>query len=209
MNTNKCPNCGYENRNTNIRCESCGKELNNANYTSINQKLPQLDEKTIDAAKKRANLISNIILVFMLGLQFLVGIVFIGVSLYFNITENYKSKNYLKTEGKLVDFDNCQYNNEGNETCNAIYEYVVNSVTYKGSPSVLSNQSSSEKTVTVKYNPNNPSEYVINSDFNYLLITGIIIITVVSLIFVSAKKSINKVFDKLYDIKKDSQVSNT
>lgn len=52
MNTNKCPNCGYENQNTNIRCVSCGKELNNAYYTSINQKLPQLDEKTIDAAKK-------------------------------------------------------------------------------------------------------------------------------------------------------------
>lgn len=208
MNTNKCPNCGYENRNTNIRCESCGKELNNANYTSVNQKLPQLDEKTIDAAKKRANLISNIILIFILGLPFLVGIVFIGVSLYFNITENYNSKNYLKTEGKLVDFDNCQYNNE-NETCNAIYEYVVNGITYTGSSNVSSNRSDFKQTITVKYNPNDSSEYVINSDFNYLLITGIIIIAVDLLIFVSVKKSINKVFDKLYSTKKGSQVSNT
>ena len=208
MNTNKCPNCGYENRNTNIRCESCGKELNNANYTSVNQKLPQLDEKTIDAAKKRANLISNIILIFILGLPFLVGIVFIGVSLYFNITENYNSKNYLKTEGKLVDFDNCQYNNE-NETCNAIYEYVVNGITYTGSSNVSSNRSDFKQTITVKYNPNDSSEYVINSDFNYLLMTGIIIIAVDLLIFVSVKKSINKVFDKLYSTKKGSQVSNT
>ena len=208
MNTNKCPNCGYENRNTNIICESCGKELNNANYTSVNQKLPQLDEKTIDAAKKRANLISNIILIFILGLPFLVGIVFIGVSLYFNITENYNSKNYLKTEGKLVDFDNCQYNNE-NETCNAIYEYVVNGITYTGSSNVSSNRSDFKQTITVKYNPNDSSEYVINSDFNYLLITGIIIIAVDLLIFVSVKKSINKVFDKLYSTKKGSQVSNT
>lgn len=145
----------------------------------------------------------------MFGLFFLIGIIFVGVSLYFNITESNKSKNYLKTEGKLVDFNDCSYNDDENETCEAVYEYVVNNITYKGSPSVLSNRASFKKTVTVKYNPNNHNECVINSNLNILLITGIIIIAVVSLIFVSIKKFINKVLDRLYVIKKGSQVSNT
>lgn len=206
MNTSKCPNCGYENRNTNIRCESCGKELNNANYTNFNQKLPKLDDKTIKEVKKKASHISNIILIFILGFWFIGGMIFIGISLYFNITENNRAKGYFKTEGKLVDYDSCQYD-DGIETCNAIYEYKVNSIIYKGSPNVLSNRSSFKKTVTVKYNPNDPNEYVINSDLNIFLITGIIIIAVVSIIFVSTKRYIQKSLDKLYSNQKDNPVS--
>lgn len=47
MNIIKCPNYGYENKNTNTRCESCGIELNrieqsdnflNNNYSLANVK---------------------------------------------------------------------------------------------------------------------------------------------------------------------------
>ena len=35
MDNIKCPNCGYENKNSNIRCEVCNNELNHIEKTTI------------------------------------------------------------------------------------------------------------------------------------------------------------------------------
>lgn len=55
MNTIKCPNCGYENKNTNIRCESCGKELNHIEQSDkfFNMDNSQINVKTIDLESKK------------------------------------------------------------------------------------------------------------------------------------------------------------
>lgn len=141
-------------------------------------------------------------MIFIFSPWFLIGLVFIGVSSYSNISDNNKSKNYLETEGILVSYENCQYDDDGDELCNAVYEYTVNGVTYKGSPNLLSNRSGFKQTATVKYNPNNPSEYVMNLGWNGLLIVGIIMVTVVLVIFISIKISIKKPSEKANDIKK-------
>lgn len=49
MNVVKCPNCGQENKNTNIRCESCGTELNHIeqNDNFLNKDYFQTNVKTI------------------------------------------------------------------------------------------------------------------------------------------------------------------
>lgn len=211
MNNVKCPNCGCENKNTNIRCESCGTELNHIeqNNNFLNRDYSQLNVKTIDLGSKKVKHITSAILIFILSPWFLVGLAFIGVSLYSNITDNSKSKNYLKTEGKLVSYENCQYDDDGDELCNGVYEYTVNGVTYKGSPNLLSNRSGFKQTATVKYNPNNPSEYVMNSSWNGLLIAGIIIVTVALLIFIWSKNSIKKLSNKIKNTEKDNQGTNT
>lgn len=211
MNTVKCPNCGHENKNTNIRCESCGTELNHIeqNNSFLNKDYSQTNVKTINLGSKTAKHITSAILIFILAPWFLIGLAFIGVSSYSNITDYNKSKDYLETEGKLINYENCKYEDDGDEFCNGVYEYIVNGVTYKGSPNLLSNRSGFKRTATVKYNPNNPNEYVMNSGWNGLLITGIIMVTVVLVIFIVVKTSIKKLSKKINDIEKDNQVSNT
>lgn len=194
MNIIKCPNCGYENKNTNIRCESCATELNPIKQSNnfLNHDYSQINAKTIDLESKKVKHIINAILIFILAPCFLVGLSFIGVSLYSNIVNNNKSKNYLETEGKLVDYENCQYDDNGDELCSGIYEYTVNGITYKASPKLLSNHSGFKQIAIVKYNPNNPNEYVMNLGWNGLLIAGIIMVTIVVIIFISVKNSMTK-----------------
>lgn len=204
MNTIKCPNCGYENKNTNIRCEACGKELNHIEQSDnfLNNDY-QKNVKTIDLGSKKVKCITSVILIFVLVPWFLIGLFFIGVSSYSSITDNNKSKNYLETEGKLVSYENCQYD-DGDELCSGVYEYTVSGVTYKGSPNLLSNRSGFKQTIIVKYNPNNPNEYVIDSGWNWLLIVGIIIVSVVVVIFISVKLSIKKLSKKVKNIEKEN-----
>ncbi len=204
MNTIICPNCGHENKNTNIKCESCGTELNHVEQSNnfLNNDYSQLNVKTIDLGSKNVKHISSVILIFMLAPWFLFGLIFIGVSSYSSINDNNKSKNYLETEGKLVGYENCQYDDDGDELCDGVYEYTVNGVTYKGSPNLVSNRSGFKKTVIVKYDPNNPGEYVINSGWNILLIVGIIMTIAVVIIFVLVKIFIKKLSKNINDIEK-------
>ena len=63
--------------------------------------------------------------------------------------------------------------------------------------------------VRVKYNPNNPSEYVMNSGWNTLLIAGIIILIVALVIFISVKKALKNMAKKINETVKYNQVANT
>ena len=187
MNTVKCPNCGIENKNTNIRCENCGTELNHIDPNSnfINNNYRQLDDNTIDKVTKKAKHISIGFLIIILAPWVIFGLIFIAVSMYSIISDNNKSNNYLKTEGKFVGTSYCTYDDD-TELCKPIYEYEVNGKIYRGSPNSLSNHF--KQKVTVKYNSDNPNEYVINSGWHTLLIAGIIMIIAVLLIYKYAKK---------------------
>lgn len=187
----KCSNCGKENKNTNIRCEFCNAELN----------IPKSNEN-FESKSKKIERIVNIVLLLALLPGFLLGILFTGVSIYSTVTDISKSKKYLETEGKLVNYENCQYESDGNELCNAIYEYTVNNTTYKGSPKLLTSRSEFKETVKVKYNSNNPSEYLIDAGWNTLLIAGIIIIVATSTTFILFKKDIKVSFERINELKK-------
>jgi len=188
-----CNKCGKENKSTNIRCEYCGNELN-----TIDQNYNQVNIKQIDLSSKKVGCLSSAVLIFFLAPWFLIGLVFIGVSAYSSITDYNQSKNYLQVDGKLVGYENCEYD-DGSELCNAVYEYVVNGKTYQGSPNLLSNKSGFKSTAVVKYNPSNPSEYVMNSGWNSLLIVGIIMVIISSAIFISIKLKMKNVSKKLQE----------
>ena len=183
-----CPKCNNENKSTNIRCEYCGNELNSI---SNEQNIYPINVKEIDLSDKKVGCFSSAIMMFFLAPWFLFGLIFTGVSAYSNITDYNQSKNYLEVEGKLVDYENCHYD-DGDELCNGVYEYNVNGETYKGSPNLLSNRSGFKKIITVKYNPNNPSEYVMDSGWNILLIVGIIMMVIPAVIFISTKIKLKK-----------------
>ena len=208
MDNIKCPNCGQENQNTNIRCVHCGTELNHieSNSNFLNVDYSQENEKNINSNIKKFSHIATAILVIVLIPWFIIGTAFIVISSCAIISDNSKAKGYLQTEGKLVDYVDCQYDEDGNELCNGLYEYIVDGTTYKGSPNLSSNRSGFKKSITVRYNTDNPSEYVMDSGFNTLLIVGIIILGVILIIFVAAKIELKKIPEKLNKTLKDNQV---
>ena len=208
MDNIKCPNCGQENQNTNIRCIHCGTELNHieSNSNFLNVDYSQENEKNINSNIKKFSHIATAILVIVLIPWFIIGTAFIVISLCAIISDNSKANGYLQTEGKLVDYVDCQYDEDGNELCNGLYEYIVDGTIYKGSPNLSSNRSGFKKSITVRYNKNNPSEYVMDSGFNTLLIVGIINLGVTLIIFTAAKIELKKIPEKLNKTLKDNQV---
>lgn len=207
----KCNNCGNENKNTNIRCEFCGTELNFANQNDnfLNKDYSLNNVQQMKLNNKKVKLIFNIVLICMFVPWFIAGIAFIAVSSYSNISDNNKSKNYLETEGKISGYNNCTYDDEEGELCNAIYEYVVNGITYKGSPNLSSNKSGFKETITVKYNPNNPNEYVMDSGWNNLLIFGILLVVFVSTLFIVGEILLKILFKKIdNEMEKNNQIVN-
>lgn len=88
MNTIKCPNCGNDNKNTNIRCENCGTELNSIDdfYTTSNKNYPII---TLDS--KQSYCFFKILLMFFTIPSILFALGFIGVGTYCMIFDNYQS----------------------------------------------------------------------------------------------------------------------
>ena len=152
----------------------------------------------------KSNIIISAILIFMLAPWFITGLAFFGVSTYSIINDNKKAQNYLETEGKLVSYE-LRDSRIDEEYYEGVYEYKVNGVTYKGSPSsVKNNPEEFKQTLIVKYDPNNPEDYVMESGWNKLLIVGIIMIIVVVAIFVSVKVYVKKLLKRAYGIEKDN-----
>ena len=191
-----CPNCGKENKNTNIKCEFCSTQLIDVN--EINQHSDfsfngnNVETKEINVSTKKVGCLSSILILIFVGPWLLAGIAFLGVGLFSSISEHNQTKGYEKTTAILKDYTNCTYD-DGSEMCEAIYEYQVNGVTYTVSPSTLSNSGGFEERDTVYYNPNNPSESIMYASWSNLTIVGFIIIIVVSAILISINKVIKKI----------------
>lgn len=183
-----CPNCQKENRNTNIRCEYCSFQLIDLDKykhddiivvdTNENNELTE-----VKVSSKKIGCISNIILIIFVGPWLFIGIILFGVGIFANVNERIQSKGYDKTVANFNDYVNCNY--EGNvELCEAVYEYKVNGVIYSVSPKKITNRENFNETDTVYYNPNNPSESLIYVGFNSIIVTGLIIIGVITIIFI-------------------------
>ncbi len=160
----KCANCGKENPDTNIRCEFCGQKLQQMdNKKNINNNVI-VDEKTMNkAVKKLKMVITTIILIVLMPFFVIEFFTIINYSKELK-SEDIQSKNYIKTVGIQISEDK--------------YEYTVDGVTYTGSPNLLGRKN--EKTTTVKYNPDNPEEYVM-SDFWKKSIAFIILVIFIEL----------------------------
>lgn len=83
-------------------------------------------------------------------------------------------------------------------------KYTVDGVTYNASPDLITNTSEFEQTAIVKYNPSNPSEYVMDAKWNTMLISGIIIMLICIFFIIYIKKK----YDKLSNVKNDNQINN-
>lgn len=193
-----CPNCNKENKNTNIKCEFCFTQLiDEKKYDQesviLNNTIGKKSE--VEVSMKKINLISNIIILVIAGPWLLFGIIFFAIGLSLNISEHKQTKGYEKTTAVLKDYVNCDYE-DGGDSCYAIYEYKVNGITYTVSPKYLGNAGAFDKKDTVYYNPNNPSESIMNSISGPIMITGLIIIISVVIVFVIKKIIINKISKK-------------
>lgn len=182
-----CPNCGKENKNTNIKCEFCSTQLIDVN--SFNQKGILLENGNIlnnngtEVSSKKAGCLIYILILIFNGPFLLTGLAFLGVGLFSSISEHNQTKDYEETTAILKDYTNCNYD-DGTEFCEAIYEYQVNGITYTVSPKLRSNRSGFKYTDTVYYNPNNPSESIMYADWNSLTIIGTVILSIIIVIFI-------------------------
>ena len=154
-------------------------ENNNSNFFNENS----LNFKQIDLKKniKKVFMIIKIIFIFCAVPFLLVGTIFVSVSGYNIILNSNKTKGYLKTNAVLVDQRNCQ-----DGVCEAI-------------PDELSNNF--EKQKSLKYNPDNPEQYVIDSSWGILLFIGSLCLAVPIVEFIIMKKVKKNIFNKLENIK--------
>ncbi len=172
----KCMHCGKENQNTNIRCEFCGLELNPISSQENSNNIVSMSGKKI-----KYILIAMLIILVLLWIA--VEIMFMVVGSHFDHAQKEESKDYVETEGRLLDYDNCRYE-DGGELCEAIYEYTVDGQTYQVIPKLLSNQSGFQKTVIVRYDPSNPSKSIVEVGFGELFSIGIKGIVIILLMLI-------------------------
>ena len=191
-----CPNCGKENKNTNIKCEFCSTQLIDENKFNrqgdfeINDNIVEINGVNVSPKKVRGCLSSILSLIFV-GPWLLVGIVFLGVGLFSSISEHNQTKGYKKTTGILT---NCIVDE-------AIYEYQVNGDTYTASPNMSSNCDVFKERDIVYYNPNNPSESIMYANWNIITITGLILVIVPVIILIYTKNKKKKILKSEQNIK--------
>ena len=104
-----CPNCKKENKNTNIRCESCSTQLIDISKHINASDSPIVKSKEISISTKKVGCISNIALLIFIGPWLLLGISFLIVGLFSSISEHNQTKGYEKTVGTLKDYTNCTH----------------------------------------------------------------------------------------------------
>ena len=122
-----------------------------------------------------------------------VAIIFLLIGVGCTISEKHKAKGYLETEGVIVDYKMEESYRDGKRDVyyTAVYQYVVNGHKYTGSPNKLSDADNFKEKVKVKYNPDNPAECVISSDWYELYIPAIIALGVVIIYLVVLKINSN------------------
>ena len=194
----KCLNCGCENNITDTRCRLCGYELNHKQIMKTEESIN--DEKEYvgkaDYVTKSSEVKKNTKIIAFLPwcIGVVVALIFLIVGLGNTIAETYKAKGYLETEGTLAyvkyekDKLKVTYKSISKGGYTGVYQYVVDGQTYMGSPNKVGNSGDIKDKVKVKYNPNNPSEYVISGDWAQMNIMGIIILGVIIVAFVQLKK---------------------
>lgn len=169
-----CLNCKKENKNTNIRCEFCNTELVNLDDTSN----PKRKEITLQQK------LCMLCFFAISGAMIVYGLFAICSSVYSFILENKTKNEYNQTYATLVEYTDCQYNEDNIEVCNAIYKYEVNNNTYTVSLDLEVVRDVYENNEIVYYDSNNPSESVIYAGMEkdlariFGIISGIVMICV-------------------------------
>lgn len=199
----KCPQCGCDNKSTNLRCESCGNELNKIEEDELPVGININLQPTTKGGVIGLKILVNVILLFFIGPAFLIGAIFTGISVHSMTKDNIKASGYEETVARFVDYDDC-HSSDGTEVCKGIYEWKVDGETYKGSPDFTSNYGGFKESMKVRYDPKDPSKYVMESSWKVFLIVGICMISFCIVVFIIVNVILYKMSK---NSKKDEQVS--
>ncbi len=166
----------------------CANKIPNSTeiYSSENIKNSNnMDYEQIEKKRKKIKRITYLVLIGINLPILCVTLLVWGVFIYQYASQNIKAQNYLETTATLV-----SYNSEG-----ATYEYIVDGVTYEGSPNLISNEY--DETIKVKYNQDNPKEYVMDEQLPKLITIATICLCIVifhiTMIVFIAKIILNKI----------------
>lgn len=172
-----CPNCKNNNDDNNRFCLLCGMELNNNsnNKVIVNSGFggQQVDFGGPSISTKKIKLVANIINIFLIAPLLLIGIIFTIMGLYASISESSKIKGYEKVNGYFKENINCETQEDGEELCEALYEYEVGGNKYTVSNRTLSDPQDVSNEEIVYYDPTVPSESMIRIGSNSIMFVGI------------------------------------
>jgi len=163
-----CKNCGNNSEAGSKVCHVCGAELDASNRMVEKDKVTSVAVGVVKGGII-GTLIARIIP------MVLIGIIFFVMGAFFIISDKIGTKGYSDTVGQLVDYTQCYYE-DSSELCLGVYKYEVNGVEYTGNGNTFSSRSNLKKTTTIKYNPNNPSEYKISAGVSSVLFVGVLMI---------------------------------
>ena len=185
-NINICPHCGERKKTIyDERCNYCGYQF-------------------IDTLTKKKNLekmrkIISIVILILGGPWFMVGLLFFVIGTFSTINEHKKIEGFTKTDAYYVGTYDCYTDSDSGTFCEGIYVYKVDGIEYYASPAEESNSFPEKR--DVYYNPNNPSESVILTNWLTLVIIGGILtfgfITVFLIQFFYFKKQIKNIDKKV------------
>lgn len=181
-----CPYCGISSNKNNIKKE-----------VDINSTLSE-EEKEIKTFfryfKKPIHFLKNIFFFSKYGLGTLVCSLFIIVGLFGLISNFVSIIGKEKTTGTLSSYYDCgQFGEEDN--CLAYYEFKVDGKTYKSSSDEVCSKEDFPKNKTVYYNPKNPNDNSMDSNWGIFLAISILLFS----LFVYEYNRINKNIKKLTD----------
>ena len=129
----------------------------------------------------------------------MVGLLFFVIGTFSTINEHKKIEGFAKTDAYYVDTYDCYTDSDSGTFCEGIYVYKVDGIEYYASPAEESNSFPEKR--DVYYNPNNPSESVILTNWLTLVIIGGILtfgfITVFLIQFFYFKKQIKNIDKKV------------
>lgn len=160
----RCAECGAKNKNSNIRCEVCGAELHTENNEIIDKDQINLEvmQHRFDISwldKNLFKIVNIVFLPFVVAAVWLLVVLLLELSSYSTFSDNIKALGYPGTTGDLITSECNDANEQG--ACRAVYKYTVGNDVYKASSKKVGRKSEFKDVVTVKYNPDNPKEYVV------------------------------------------------
>lgn len=192
----KCKYCLKEMSNNDI-CPYCGISNNKSNNIKTDNNLSE-EEKEIKtflkANKKPIHFFKNVLFFSKYGLVTIVFGLFIIVGVIGLISNLFEMIGKEKTIGTLSGYYDCgQFDDL--DSCNALYEFEVNGKTYTASPDLVSGKGDFPSSDTVYYNPKDPSDNTMDSNWGLFLAISILLMALVVYEYLRIHKMVSKVTD--------------
>jgi len=191
-----CPQCGKENKNSNIKCEFCQAKLIDISKKDIKEVYIGNTNLEVNEYMEKSSNVLYVIVMIIIGFWFssvsLVFIISIFIDVSCNIQDLSGKENYIKAIATVENI-NCS-DAEIQKNCRATYKYEVNDIYYTLISDITTSKNKLNEVIVVYYNPNNPSDAVIYTSLFSKSKNDIIVLVIILVIYIIIGIKLKKVF---------------